>query len=172
MKKPVPYDFVLSELEDLSPYTKPMFGCTGVYIGEKIVFILRQKLDPLPDDGVWLATTGEHHASLQKDFPSMRSIELFGPGPTGWQVLPVDAEDFEDGVLKACELVRQNDPRIGKIPKARWKKKTAKAKTRTKTAKDKAVTKQDSPKKSRTNSKAKPSSKVSKSTGKKTLRKS
>jgi len=129
MKKPVPFDFVLSELEDLSPYTKPMFGCTGVYVGEKIVFILRQKGNPLPDDGVWLATTGEHHQSLQRDFPSMRSIELFGPGPTGWQVLPEDAEDFEESVLRACQMIRENDPRIGKIPKSRWKKKSVVNKT-------------------------------------------
>lgn len=124
MKKPVPFDFVLSELEDLSPYTKPMFGCTGVYVGEKIVFILRQKGNPLPDDGVWLATIGDHHASLQRDFPSMRSIELFGPGPTAWQVLPSDAEDFEDNVLRACEMIRQGDERIGKVPKSHWKKKS------------------------------------------------
>jgi len=131
MKKPVPFDFVLSELEDLSPYTKPMFGCTGVYVGEKIVFILRQKGNPLPDDGVWLATTGEHHQSLQRDFPSMRSIELFGPGPTGWQILPEEAEDFEESVLRACQMIRQSDPRIGKIPKSRWKKKSAPEKLKT-----------------------------------------
>jgi hypothetical protein len=165
MKKPVPFDFVLSELEDLAPYTKPMFGCTGVYVGEKIVFILRQKLEPLADDGVWLATTSEHHASLQKDFLSMRSIELFGPGPTGWQVLPADTEDFEDNVMKACELVRRNDPRIGKIPKSRWKKKssTAKAKARTTLAKVKKVSKKVSGKKSKVKINSQP---------KKTLRKS
>jgi hypothetical protein len=100
-----------------------MFGCTAVYVGDKIVFILRQKGNPIPDDGVWLATTAEHHESLQKDFPTMRSIELFGPGPTGWQVLPADSDDFEDNVLKACAFILQSDPRIGKIPKSRWKKK-------------------------------------------------
>jgi hypothetical protein len=146
MKKPVPYDFVLSELESLAPYTKPMFGCTAVYVGDKIVFILRQKGNPLPDDGVWLATTGEHHESLQKDFPTMRSIELFGPGPTGWQVLPADADDFEDNVLKACAFILESDPRIGKIPKSRWKKKGAskkkKAAVKVKASvKTKAVTK-------------------------------
>ncbi len=154
MKKPVPFDFVLSELEDLSPYIKPMFGCTSVYVGEKIVFILRQRGNPLPDDGVWLATTGEHHASLQKDFPSMRSLEIFGPGPTGWQVLPVDAEDFEDNVLRACEMVRQGDPRIGKIPKSRWKKKPSNAK-RGQNLKTKNKASKEKPKKRREQSSAK-----------------
>jgi hypothetical protein len=122
-RKPIPFDFVLNELERLSPYTKPMFGCTSVYVGEKIVFILRKKGTPAEDDGVWLATTAEHHQSLQKDFPSMRSIVVFGPGPTGWQVLPEDSEDFEESVLKACQMVLDGDSRIGKIPKSRWKKK-------------------------------------------------
>jgi hypothetical protein len=127
--KPIPFDFVLGELESLSPYTKPMFGCTSVYIGEKIVFILRQKSKPPEDDGVWLATTAEHHQSLQKDFPSMRSITVFGPGPTGWQILPADSDDFEESVLLACQMVLDEDSRIGKIPKSRWKKKSQVKKT-------------------------------------------
>lgn len=51
----------------------------------------------------------------------MRSIKIFGPGPTGWQILPVDAEDFEESTFKACGLVAQNDLRIGKVPKSRSK---------------------------------------------------
>lgn len=128
-KKP-PYEFVMEELSDLPIYTKPMFGCLAVYLDEKIVFILRQKKNDI-DNGIWLATIGEHHASLQKDFPSMRSIEIFGPGPTGWQVLPEESEDFEEAALRACKFVRARDPRIGKIPKKKKvvaKKKTGKRK--------------------------------------------
>jgi hypothetical protein len=29
---------------------------------------------------------------------------------------PTDAEDFEEAALRACELVRAGDPRIGKAP--------------------------------------------------------
>ena len=164
MKKPVPFDFVLSELESLAPYTKPMFGCTAVYVGDKIVFILRQKGNPLPDDGVWVATTGEHHASLKKDFPSIRSIELFGPGPTGWQVLPADADDFEDSVLKACQFVLRNDERIGKIPKSRWKKKSATSSKKKATkleSKRKAKTRKSSEKRKSATARPKPRSKAS-----------
>jgi hypothetical protein len=49
----------------------------------------------------------------------MRSIQMFGKKVTGWQVLPVDAPDFEESALRACELIAAEDPRIGKIPKAR-----------------------------------------------------
>lgn len=118
-KKPIPFDFVLEELAALKPYTKPMFGCTGVYSGEKILFILRKKGEPANDDGLWIATTAEHHASLQKDLPSMRSIELFGPGPTGWQNIPANELRFEEDVFRAIALALKKDPRIGKVPKSR-----------------------------------------------------
>jgi hypothetical protein len=119
VKKPIPFEFVLEELTAMSPYTKPMFGCTAVYVGDKIVLILRERGSPPKDDGVWLATTVEHHVSLIKDFPKMRSIEVFGPGVTGWQVLSVHSSDFEESVMRACELIRSQDPRIGKLPKSK-----------------------------------------------------
>lgn len=119
----VPFDFILEELRELNPNIKPMFGAYAVYIESKIIFILREKPTAVEDNGVWLATTQEHHQSLQNDFSSMRSIVMFGPGPTGWQNLPSDCDDFEESVLKACELVRCGDPRIGKIPKTKIRKK-------------------------------------------------
>lgn len=116
-KKHIPFDFVLEELGSVMPYTKPMFGAVAVYVEDKIVFILRDRPKTPEDNGVWLATTSEHHPSLQKTFPNMRSLKTFGPGPTGWQILPADADDFEESVLQACELVTHGDPRIGKVPK-------------------------------------------------------
>lgn len=121
-KKPIPFDFVLEALAEAEPATKPMFGCTAVYVGDQIVLILRDKEDSPEDSGVWLATTGEHHESLQRDFPNMRSIQLFGPGTTGWQILPMDADDFEESVFKACELILRRDARIGKVPQIKKKK--------------------------------------------------
>lgn len=122
-KKSIPFEFVLEELAKISPTTKPMFGAYGVYVESKIVFILRDRPSSPEDNGVWLATIGEHHKSLQKIFPNMRSLKLFGPGATGWQILPLDADDFEESVLKACQMVLKNDLRIGKIPKTKFKKK-------------------------------------------------
>jgi hypothetical protein len=57
----------------------------------------------------------------------MRSIQVLGKPVTGWQVLPVDAPDFESAALRACELVLAGDPRIGKIPDARTSKSGSKA---------------------------------------------
>ena len=128
-RKPVPHEFVLDALAPLSPRTRPMFGCLAIYVEDKIVLILREKDKPdqTTDNGVWLATTEEHHQSLRRDFPSMRSIKVLGKKVTGWQVLPSDAEDFEEAALRSCELVLAGDPRIGKVPGARRAKPSGKA---------------------------------------------
>jgi hypothetical protein len=90
-RKSVPHEFVLEAISSVSPWTRPMFGCLAVYVDEKIVLVLRDKQDYLSDNGVWLATTVEHHKSLRREFPAMRSIGVLGKGVTGWQVLPTDA---------------------------------------------------------------------------------
>src|SRR5579859_1782262 len=117
-RKPVPHEFVLEAIASLSPQTRPMFGCLAVYVRDKIVLILRDKPAQTADNGVWLATTEEHHQSLRREFPHMRSIKVLGKKVTGWQVLPVDTPDFEEAVVRACDLVLAGDPRIGKVPGA------------------------------------------------------
>ena len=117
-RKTPPHEFVLDALEPLSPVTRPMFGCLAVYVKDKIVLILRDRPGDT-DNGVWLATTEEHHKSLRREFPHLRSIRLFGTPITSWQVLPADAADFEASAMRACELVLARDPRIGKVPSPR-----------------------------------------------------
>jgi hypothetical protein len=80
--------------------------------------ILRDQPANQQDNGVWLATTREHHESLLREFPKMRSIQVLGKPVTGWQVLPADAPDFEAAALRACQLVLAGDARIGKVPGA------------------------------------------------------
>jgi hypothetical protein len=120
-RKAVPYPFVLDALEGLSPETRPMFGCVAVYAGDQIVLILREKPGSTQDNGVWLATTKEHHESLRGEFPNMRSIRVLGKTVTGWQILAADAPDFEQAAQRACELILGKDPRIGKVPESRRK---------------------------------------------------
>ena len=117
--KQAPHRFVLEALTGVPVETRPMFGCLAVYRGNRIVFALRDKPDSPADNGVWLATTPDHHESLRREFPNMRSIGVLGKPVTGWQLLPADAPDFEEAALHACELVVARDPRIGKIPKSR-----------------------------------------------------
>jgi len=119
-RKVVPHEFVLEALASLSPETRRLFSCLAVYVQDNIVLALRDKRDETADDdGVWLPTTVEHHESLQRDFPCMRSIRVLGKKVTGWQLLPADAADFEEAALRACEFVVAGDPRIGKRPASR-----------------------------------------------------
>jgi hypothetical protein len=121
-RKSPPFAFVLEAIAELSPWTRPMFGCISVYVGEKIMLILRDKPTYASDNGVWIATATEYHESLRREFPNMRSVELLGGKITNWQVLPADAPDFEEAALRACELIVARDPRIGKVPGAKRKK--------------------------------------------------
>src|SRR5712675_1221066 len=115
----VPFEFVLESLLPLNPKVKPMFGAFAVYVGEKIMLILRHKDEHEEANGVWLATKSEHHSSLKKIFPSMRSIYLLSDGKAEieWQMLPADTGDFESSAIKVCELILRGDERIGRIPK-------------------------------------------------------
>jgi hypothetical protein len=131
-RKAPPHEFVLDALAALSPVTRPMFGCLAVYVKEKIVLILRDRPDNTADNGVWLATTEEDHDSLNREFPHMRSIQMFGTPVTSWQVLPADAGDFEESAMRACDLVLARDSRIGRIPSTRRRVSSSKNTNKTK----------------------------------------
>lgn len=117
-QKNIPFDFVFDYLVPLQVTTKPMFGLFALYIGEKIVLMLRQRTKYPEMNGVWVATSQEHHKSLKNDIPSLRSIPDYSDDTTetGWQLLAVESEDFENSVIKTCEFIKHNDPRIGRIP--------------------------------------------------------
>ena len=126
MASKMAYDFVLDYLVSLNPKVKPMFGSHAVYVGEKIMLITRDKETHEDDNGVWVATSKEHHESLKKDFPNIRTIHLLssGKGETDWRNLPSSSPDFEEAVIRICELISKGDERIGRIPKPRAKKKS------------------------------------------------
>lgn len=105
MKSKIPFAFVLEELDRIQPRVKPMFGCFAIYVGEKLVLILRHRNEHTDDNGVWLAALHEHHASLKKDFPCMRSVRLLGSAESVWQNIPTDEDDFEELVFKACRFI-------------------------------------------------------------------
>lgn len=121
-----PHEFVLEALTAVSPRTRPMFGGVAVYVGEKILFMLRDRPKLPEDNGVWVVVSDAGHIeSLRAELPGMRPIGLLRGKIAHWQLLPMDSPDFEESVLRACELIVARDPRIGKIPVGKSKRKPA-----------------------------------------------
>jgi len=127
-KKKAPFSFALEEIAALSPTTKPMFGGFIVYIGEKMTLFLYDQ-EKLPFKGVSLATTPEHYRSLAREFSSTRDAEPRKIGKHPWLLLPSSAVDFEEQVLKACELILNGDPRIGRSAEEKQLKPAKKGKS-------------------------------------------
>lgn len=125
-KTSIPFEFVLEQLYSANVEIRPMFGCFGLYVHDRIVLILRNKKSSVKDNGVWIATDKEFHDSLRADFPAMRSIRVFGGKESNWQNLPADANDFEEMVIHACELILRGDKRIGRESKKKRSGMTAK----------------------------------------------
>jgi hypothetical protein len=119
--KNIPFDFIFDNLLQLNLEVKPMFGLWAIYADTKIILMLRQRKDHPDTNGVWIATSLEHHRSLKKELPSLCSISNYSRGikETEWQVLPADSDDFETSVIKVCELIKHGDPRIGRISNRR-----------------------------------------------------
>jgi hypothetical protein len=122
-RKALPFEFVLEALGSTPITTRAMFGCHAIYVGEKVVLMLRQKEYDTDDNGVWIATKPEHHESLRREFPHLRPIRLMGGKIASFQNLPAEAPDFEEAAVRACELIRAKDARIGNVPKRKQKQK-------------------------------------------------
>jgi hypothetical protein len=112
-QRDIPFDFVLERLEPLGPTTRAMFGSTGVYLGERVVFILRKKGDS--DDGVWVCFEPEVEAEVAALLPALQHIDVLG-NVRSWRKLAASHASFEDDVLYACKLLLAGDTRLGKLP--------------------------------------------------------
>jgi hypothetical protein len=121
-KAKVPHSFVVEALAPADPEVRRMFSGFAVYVGNRIVFMLRDAVKSPRDNGVWLVLAeGADPADpgLRREFPSLRSIELLGNKIRHWLLIPSDGSDFEGEALRACELVLGRDPRVGRIPQSR-----------------------------------------------------
>ena len=126
-RRAIPFDFVLEQLAPLRPTTRAMFGSTGVYLEERVVFILRQKGDS--DDGVWVCYEPDVEAEVLALFPTLQCIDVLG-NVRSWRKLSARSKTFEDDVLRACKLLVSGDQRLGKLPerlKAKKRKSAAPA---------------------------------------------
>jgi hypothetical protein len=121
-RKSAPYPFILEALTPLEPEVRPMFSGFAVYLGDKIVLMLRESPKQPEDNGVWLVFSEVAKltdADIRRDFPSLRRIELLGGKIDHWRLIPADSPTFESEALHACELLLKHDARFGRIPQSR-----------------------------------------------------
>jgi len=121
-KARVPHEFVVEALSPLEPEVRRMFSGFAVYIGDRIVLMLREAVKAPRDNGIWLVLAeGVDPADkkLRREFPSLRKIELLGGAIGHWLLIPSDGPHFETEAMHACELLLNHDARIGRVPKSR-----------------------------------------------------
>lgn len=121
-RKSAPYPFILEALTPLEPEVRPMFSGFAVYLGDKMVLMLRESPKQPEDNGVWLVFSEVAKltdAGTRRDFPSLRTIELLGGKIDHWRLIPADSPTFESEALHACELLLKHDVRFGRIPQSR-----------------------------------------------------
>ena len=118
----IPHMFVLEGLAPLSPEVRRMFSGFAVYVGDRLVLMLRDHIKSPKDNGIWLVLAegiDPADASLRRDFPSIRSIQLLRNKINHWLLIPSDSADFERAAVDACDLILSHDPRLGRIPQSR-----------------------------------------------------
>ena len=102
-----------------------MFSGFAVYVGNKIVLMLRDSPKHPEDNGVWVvfsATANLVDPGTRKDFPSLRLINLLAGKIAHWRLIPADSPTFECEAVRACELLLKHDTRFGRVPQSRQTK--------------------------------------------------
>jgi hypothetical protein len=112
----IPFDFVFDYLPD-SIVVKKMFGMHYIYLGRKLMLMLRKRNNEPGMNGIWVATNKKHHQSLKADAPGLAPLFIDDDWHSNWLQLKDDDEVFEDAVIKVCELISRGDPRLGRFTK-------------------------------------------------------
>ncbi|NIQ39781.1 MAG: hypothetical protein GTN81_14515 [Proteobacteria bacterium] len=113
--KPHPLGWVVEPfVNDPSYLEKSMFGCRRCYLQGRLILVLASRKQE-PWQGLLILTAKEHHLSLLRQFPELTVHPVMGK----WLYLPESLEDFEDLASTIVDLIVQNDPRIGVVPKSK-----------------------------------------------------
>jgi hypothetical protein len=115
MANPIPFDFVLDYLPH-NIIVKPMFGMHYIYLGKKIMLILRNRINEPELNGVWLATNRKHHESLKEEIQELGPAFMAGDDrESNWLFVHPDNEGFEEAVISICGLITHGDARVGNV---------------------------------------------------------
>jgi hypothetical protein len=116
--KPHPLRWVVEPLQDEPSYLeKAMFGCRGCYLHGRLVLVLASR-GKEPWKGVLIPTEKKHHGVLLDELPDLGVHPMLEK----WLYLPEEKEDFEETAARLVDLIRQEDSRVGVLPKPRRKR--------------------------------------------------
>src|SRR5262249_40003020 len=106
--KPIhPYQCLWGQLKSEPSFVlRPVFGPRAAYVDGTIALCFSARSDPW--HGVLVATERVHHASLMKEFPSLKPHSILPK----WLFLPDSADGFESTAERLVRMVRRRDPRI------------------------------------------------------------
>jgi hypothetical protein len=115
----IPFRFVLDYLTSVDFVIKPMFGCHGIYANGRLCLFLMNRERPLTrreaepmQKGVYIATTTDHMDDLKKTF-AYAEFELLTEKKV-WIFVSEASRNFEQYVIRACEMISSGDARIGR----------------------------------------------------------
>jgi hypothetical protein len=94
-----------------------MFGCRGCYLHGRLVLVLASRGEE-PWKGLLVPTEKKHHGVLREELPRLGVHPMLEK----WLYLPEETEDFEDTASRLVELIKEEDPRVGVLPKPRKKR--------------------------------------------------
>ena len=116
-----PFDFVFDYLPS-NITVKKMFGMHYIYLGKRIMLILRKRDNEPELNGIWVATGKEHHESLKNNVPELGAFFIDNNERHGnWLFLRDDEDDFEGAAIKICEMIARGNTSIGRETKAALK---------------------------------------------------
>src|SRR5665213_648586 len=105
MTNAAPFDFVFDYLPT-NITVKKMFGMHYIYLGKRIMLILRRRENEPELNGIWIATGKEYHQSLKNNVPELGAFFIDNNERHGnWLFLRDDMDDFEGAAIKICELI-------------------------------------------------------------------
>lgn len=102
-----------------------MFSGFAVYVGARIVMMLRDSAKQPEDNGLWIVFSENadfDDEGIRQSFPSLRPIGLLGGKIAHWKLIPAESPTFEQEALQACEFLLKRDGRFGRIPESRRKR--------------------------------------------------
>jgi hypothetical protein len=112
-----PLRWVVESLQEEPSYLeKAMFGARGCYLHGRLVLVLAARKEPWK--GLLVPTDKKHHKSLQDELPDLKVHTILGK----WLYLPEEAENFEETASRLVDLITEQDPRVGVLPKPRKKR--------------------------------------------------